>query len=77
MKQGCRPVVLGGVQLVPEHPTYWLVPASDAAAVEQLVEDGRVEYESEFARGAAGKFAVPGLEVVQRPPNAGKFSRKK
>lgn len=77
MKQGCRPVVLGGVQLVPEHPTYWLVPASDAAAVEQLVEDGRAEYEPEFARGAAGQFAVPGLQAVERAPNPGKFSRKK
>ncbi len=77
MKEGRRPIVLGGATLVPEHPTYWPVPAADAAAVEQLVSDGRVEYEPEFARGAAGQFAVPGLQAVERAPNPGKFSRKK
>ncbi len=77
MKSGFRPVVLGGCTLVPEHPAYWAVPACESAAIQQLVDAGRVEYEPEFARGAAGQFAVPGLQVVEREASGGKFSRKK
>ena len=79
MKSGHRPIIINGVYMVPEHPTYWEVPAVASAAVEQFVAAGTVEYEQAFARTAAGTFAAPGLEVVQRqdPPNAAdKFARK-
>lgn len=88
MKPGFRSIVLPGCVLAPEHPTYWTVPESVSAAVDQLVEDGQVEYEPSFARGAGGLFAqatpVPelALQVVEaqpapRPaPPAPSFARK-
>lgn len=75
MKPGVRPIVVGGCQLVPEFPTYWDVPADDAAGVALLVEDGQVEYEPVFARGANGGDFAPALQTVQvaaRPPARGK-----
>jgi hypothetical protein len=75
MKPGCRPVILGGITLAPEHPTYWNVPADDAAAVELLVASGQAEYEPEFARAPGGAFTSPALQqvaVAQRPAPQGK-----
>lgn len=66
MKAGCRPIYAGArIGLVPEHPAYWAVPDSIAAAVELLASDGQVEYEPSYARGAAGTFVPePALQVM-------------
>lgn len=66
MKSGVRPVVLGGVVLVPEYPTYWEVPADTADGVAQLVAEGQIEYAPEFARNSAP--AEPALQVVEVAP---------
>jgi hypothetical protein len=80
LKPGVRTVILGGISLAPEYPTYWNVPADDSAAVELLVESGQAEYEPEFARAPGGEFTSPALQqvqVAQRPAPQGKnkFSR--
>jgi hypothetical protein len=80
MKNGHRPIVLaGGTWLVPDHPTYWAVPAAESDAVDQLVAVGQVEYAPEFAR--AGDVVVPQLQVVELAPapargDARPFARK-
>ena len=79
MKPGVRPIVLGGSVLVPEYPMYWEVPASESAAVENLVTDGQAEFEQEIARGAGGMFASPALQVATAAPApapSSKFARK-
>lgn len=70
MKQGHRPIVLGGVVLVPEHPTWWEVPEKDREAIDHLVETRQVEYEQHLERAANGHFAPPELqlETVRRGP---------
>jgi len=78
MKPGVRPVCLSGAVLAPEYPTYWAVSQADAAAVALLVQDGQVEYEPAYARGAmAPPTEVTVQPVVTRPaPPARAFQRK-
>lgn len=79
MKPGCRPIIMGGVHVVPEHPTYWVVPADYAAGVEVFVKEGTVEYEPALQRAPNGTFAAPGLAPAQRQEPkaaAAKFQRK-
>lgn len=66
MKPGCRPPYVNArIGMLPEHPTYWIVPESITAAVELLVSAGQVEYEPSYARGAAGTFVPePALQVM-------------
>jgi len=81
MKKGRRPIIVE-CAVVPEHPEYWSVPDSAAAAIELLVADGMVEYEPAFARADGGQFAPPAAAVaavvVTPPPPAGArpFSRR-
>ncbi len=71
MKPGVRPIVLPGAIMVPEHPSYWDVPANASASIALLVEDGQVEYEPAFSRSEGGQFAVPALQpVVPSAPRA-------
>lgn len=85
MRNGHRPVILGGIAFAPEHPTYWTVSQDDAAAIEGLVAAGQCEYEPVIAaRAPGGRFAVAGTEIaletvrVAPPPagNANKFARR-
>jgi hypothetical protein len=75
MKTGCRPPYAGARRgVLPEHPTYWDVTPDIEAAVALLAEDGQVEYEPSFARGAGGQFAIaaaePALALVAAAPPA-------
>lgn len=88
MKAGCRPPYAGARHgVLPEHPAYWMVTADIEPAVALLVEDGQVEYEPSFARGAGGLFAQAApapelaLQAVEaapapRPTPAPSFARK-
>lgn len=75
MKPGVRPIVVDGVHLVPEYPTYWTVPETCAGAIELMVRGGQVEYEPTFA-ASDGKL-VEQLGVQTTPVNSKPFARKR
>jgi hypothetical protein len=67
MKQGQNPPYLGArAGRAPEFPHYWDIPADSEAGVALLVKGGLAEYETEVARGAAGRF-VPAPPVAPEP----------
>lgn len=75
MRPGHSPIILEGLRFAPEYPTYFEVPAGDAAAVAAMVEEGRLEYAQERERGPAGTFVVPGLQQVEVAPRGARGRR--
>ncbi len=64
MKPGCRPPYVGARRgVLPEYPTYWDVTADIEPAIALMVADGQVEYEVSLARGVAGLFTGPAVQL--------------
>lgn len=71
MKQGQSPPYLGArAGRAPEYPHYWEIPADSEAGVALLVKGGLAEYETEVARGAAGRFVPAPAPAPEAPPVA-------